>query len=89
MNEIIEQIKDKNNNLIYFKDNTGYEYWGEFDENNNQIYFKNNLGFEYWLKYNKNNEKIEITEKEYKEIKLEKEEKKKRNCFTRFEIMDI
>ena len=89
MYKIIEEKSDKNNNLIYFKDNTGYEYWGEFDENNNQIHFKNNIGFEKWYKNDKYNRAIEITEQEYKEIKLEKEKIKRKNCFTRFEIMDI
>ena len=88
MVERIKEIKDKNGNCIYWKDDTGYETWAEYDENNNQIYWKNNTGFKNWYKW-ENNRAITITKQEYKEIKLEKEEKKKRNCFTRFEIMEI
>ncbi len=86
-----EEKYDKNNNLVYFKDNTGYEYWGEFDENNNQIHFKNNIGFENWYKFDKNNNFIEIIEKEFKEIEFRKKEKEylSRTKCSRFEIMDI
>ena len=45
MVERIKEIKDKNGNCIYWKDDTGYETWAEYDENNNQIYWKNNTGF--------------------------------------------
>ena len=89
MYRITEEKYDKNNNLIYFKDSTGYEYWGEFNENNEQVYFKNNIGFERWFKYDEQHRATEITKQEYKEIELKKEQKKKRNYFTRFEIMDI
>ena len=49
---------DKNNNLIYYKNSTGFEYWKEFDKNNNLIHSKNSYGSEYWKEYDKNNNLI-------------------------------
>ncbi len=45
---------DENNNLIYYKDSSGYEEWYKFDKNNNRIYYKNSSG-ELWWKYDENN----------------------------------
>ena len=63
---------------------------GEFDENNNMIYFKSSCGLEEWYKY-KNNKSIEITQKEFKNIKRKNEYQKMRNRpkISRFELMDI
>jgi len=86
---------DENNNEIYYKDSFGYEYWTEYDENNNEIYYKNSDGTEYWYKYDKNdNEQIEITKKEFEQIKRNKGNKKSRELInnsniSRFELMDI
>ncbi len=33
MSKEIKQF-DENNNLIYFKNSSGYEFWQKFDENN-------------------------------------------------------
>ncbi len=76
--EIIRKY-DKNNNLIYRKFSDNSECWYE---NNKCVHYKNSTVNEIWYKYDKYNRSIEITEQEYKKIK-------KRNCFTRFEIMDI
>jgi hypothetical protein len=35
------EIRDKNNNQIYFENSNGYWWKQEFDENNNQIYYEN------------------------------------------------
>ena len=61
----------------------------EYDEIGNLIYWKDSIGKEGCYKYDKYNNRIIITKKEFEEIELEKEQKKKRNCFTRFEIMEI
>ena len=43
------EIKDKNNNLIYWEDSEGFWSKREWDlENNHQIYFENSKG--YWWK---------------------------------------
>ena len=76
--EIIRKY-DKNNDLIYRKFSDNSELWYK---NNKLIHYKHYDDSEYWYKYNENNCQIIITEKEYKEIQ-------KRNCFTRFDIMDI
>ena len=49
---------DKNNNLIYHKYSSGYEYWYKYDDNNNKIHYKNNDGSEYWMEYDENNNLI-------------------------------
>jgi hypothetical protein len=52
------EIRDKNNNQIYFEDSNGYWVKRELDKNNNQIYFENSDGF--WCKreYDSNNNEI-------------------------------
>ena len=42
------EIKDKNGNLIYYEDSTGFWTKREYDSQGNQIYFKNSKGF--WAK---------------------------------------
>ncbi len=52
------EIKDKNNNQIYYEDSKGYWWKREFDSNNNEIYCENSTG--YWCKreFDKNNNEI-------------------------------
>jgi hypothetical protein len=52
------EIKDENNNEIYWENSNRFWYKREFDENNNEIYYKNSYG--YWIKYevDENNNKI-------------------------------
>ena len=38
------EIKDKNGNLIYFKNSYGFWSKSEYDFNGNQIYFENSKG---------------------------------------------
>ena len=83
---------DKRDNLVYYKYPDGFEIWWEHDENNNIIYTKDSEGLrEEWYKYDKLNKRINITEKEYKEIEFRKKEKEylSRTKCSRFEIMDI
>ena len=42
------EIKDKNGNLIYYEDSTGFWTKREYDSQSNQIYFENSKGF--WAK---------------------------------------
>ena len=87
-----EEIKefDKNNNLIHSKNSSGYEVWQEFDENNNLIYFRNSDGEEYWYKYDEYNKRIEITKKEFGQIKRKKDRELINNSkISRFELLDI
>lgn len=42
---------DKNKNIIYYSNSTGYEEWRDYDENNNLIHFKNSNGYEDWATY--------------------------------------
>ena len=42
----------------HYKNNTGSEYWSEFDKNNNVIHYKNSRGSEYWSEYDSNNNQI-------------------------------
>ena len=42
------EIRDKNDNLIYYENSKGYWRKIEYDENNNQTYSKNSNG--YWRK---------------------------------------
>ncbi len=44
----ILEIKDKNGNLIYYEDSTGFWTKREYDSQSNQIYFENSKGF--WAK---------------------------------------
>ena len=80
---------DENNNEIHYKGSDGYEYWYKYDENNNKIYC-NEGGNKFWFKW-ENNNRINITEKEYKEIEFRKQEKEylNRTKCSRFELMDI
>jgi len=78
---------DKNNNLIYFKNQNGSEFWQEYDENNNCIHYKDSYG-EYWYKYDKDNKRIRITHQEFKQIERTKLYFNNKKC-SRFEIMDI
>jgi len=78
---------DKNNNLIYFKNQNGSEFWQEYDENNNCIHYKDSMDLEGWYKY-ENNKKISITHQEFKRIERTKLYLNNKKC-SRFEIMDI
>ncbi len=66
---------DKNNNeILHIKSFEGI-CWitkKKYDEKNRVIYLKDINGKENWYKYDKKNEQIEITKKEFKEIKLKK-----------------
>jgi len=42
------QIKDENENIIYFENSNGYWYKREYDSNRKEIYIKNSNGF--WAK---------------------------------------
>ena len=42
------EIKDKNGNLIYYEDSTGFWTKRKYDSKSNQIYFENSKGF--WAK---------------------------------------
>jgi hypothetical protein len=52
------EIRDKNNNQIYFENSDGYWWKQEFDGNNNEIYYEDSNGF--WIKreFDKNNNLI-------------------------------
>ena len=66
---------DKNNNMtVHIKSFEGIKWITKkkYDENNRLIYVKDINGEQNWYKYNKKNEQIEITKKEFKEIKLKK-----------------
>ncbi len=43
------EIRDKNDNLIYFEDSSGYWVKWEYDSQHNLIYFEKSDGF--WAKY--------------------------------------
>ena len=90
MSEIIKKY-DENNNLIYFKDEDGFEEWRKFDDNRYLMYYKLSDDYEHWYMYSDLGRRIEITEKEYKEIEFRKKEKEylSREKCSRFEIMDI
>ena len=49
---------DSNNNVTYYKDSRGIEYWYEYDSNNNLIHYKDSTGYEYWKEFDKNNNLI-------------------------------
>ena len=42
----IQREYDDKWNLIYFKNDRGYEEWREYDENGNLIHLKDSTGFE-------------------------------------------
>ena len=52
------EIKDKNNNKLYFENSYGYWIKREFDKNNNEVYYENSIGS--WVKreYDENNNKL-------------------------------
>ena len=52
------EIKDKNGNLIYFEDSTGYWSNRNYDSNNNKKFFEDSNG--YWAKttYDSNGNKL-------------------------------
>ena len=52
------EIRDKNNNLIYYEYSSGYWWKQEFDKNNNRIYREDSNGFWYKREYDKNNNEI-------------------------------
>jgi hypothetical protein len=56
------EIKDKNNNLIYWEDDDGYWCKQEYDKNNNEIYFENSDGYWYKQEFDKNNNLIYFEE---------------------------
>ena len=72
---------DKKGNEIYYKGIDSKETWSIYDENNNLVYSKWTNGWKAWYKYDKNNKRIEITEKEYKEIEFRKRTKKEKKLF--------
>ncbi len=90
MSEIIKKY-DENNNLIYFKDVDGFEEWRKFDDNRYLIYHKLYYDYENWYMYSDLGRRIEIKEKEYKNIEFRKKEKEylSREKCTRFELMEI
>lgn len=49
------EIKDKNNNRIYYEDSNGFWYKQEFDSNNNEIYYENSSGYWVKLEFDSNN----------------------------------
>ena len=93
MSEIIKKC-DENGNLIYYKNNIGYEYWQEFDKNNNCIHSKDSRGNEYFWKYKKEicYKCITISQKEFEQIKKEAELNKflkENKLINRFSLIDI
>jgi YD repeat-containing protein len=81
---------DENNNLVYYRDSDGFEFWREYDENNNLIYGRETLGFEFWYKW-ENSEQIDITEQKLYQIKKLKEQKEflSRKEILRFELKEL
>jgi len=43
---------DKNDNLVYFKDESEHEIWSEYDQNNREIHTWNNKGYDCVKEYN-------------------------------------
>jgi hypothetical protein len=39
------EIKDKNNNLIYYENSNNIWWIGEYDKNNNEIYYEDSYGY--------------------------------------------
>jgi hypothetical protein len=54
------EIKDKNNNKLYFENSYGYWIKREFDKNNNEVYYENSDGF--WVKreFDENNNQLYV-----------------------------
>ena len=46
---------DDINNLIYYINSNGTEYWNTYDLNNNLTHYEDSSGFEYWKSYDSNN----------------------------------
>ena len=66
----------------------------ELDERGYLIYFKSSWGAEHWFEYDKNNKQIEISKKEFEQIKRNRENIRNREIInnskiSRFELMDI
>ena len=90
---------DENNNLLHINIFKGCECFHqcsyEYDENNNLIHWKSldsdGDSAEYFMKYDENNEKIDITQKEFEQIKARKAEHEflNREEITRFELMEL
>ncbi len=78
---------DENNNCIYYKSSNGFEYWWKYYEDNNWVYFKTSFGYEMWYNYNEFGNRIEITKREFENIKI-KEYNSRTKC-SRFELMEI
>jgi len=57
---MMKEIKeyDKNNNEIYHRDSSGFEYWQEYDKKGNEIHFRHSNGYEYWREYDKKGNEI-------------------------------
>ena len=51
---------DENENLIYVKENRGYEEWHEYDSNGNKTHYKDSIGNEIWWEYDPNGNCIHI-----------------------------
>ena len=58
VNEFPFEIKDSNNNRIYFEILYGYWYKKEYDSNNNVIYFEDSHGYWHKTEYDSNNNRI-------------------------------
>ena len=52
------EIKDSNNNIIYYEYSGGYWYKKEFDSNNNIIYYEDSGGYWYKREFDSNNNEI-------------------------------
>jgi hypothetical protein len=52
------EIKDKNNNEIYYESSNGIWWKQEYDSNNNRIYSENSNGFWSKREYDSNNNEI-------------------------------
>jgi hypothetical protein len=39
------EIKDKNNNLIYYENSNNFWWIGEYDKNKNEIYYEDSNGY--------------------------------------------
>ena len=49
---------DSNNNVTYYKNSRGYEFWHEYDSNHNMIHYKDSTGYESWKEFDSNNNVI-------------------------------
>ena len=52
------EIKDKNGNVIYYENSTGFWYKNEYDSNGNQIYCENSNGFWWKSEFDSNGNEI-------------------------------